>query len=366
VEAARYFSSSYKVAREVFLEAAATAGATISSLRHPDVGPKGELLFADVAVLGPEDAKSILVLSSATHGVEGFAGSAIQTGLLREGIASCLATDVSIVMIHAINPYGFAHLRRFNEDNVDLNRNFVDHSQPYPANRGYEGLAEAVAPTSLSFRSDLAFLWRLQWHRLRKGTDSLSVAVSGGQYSHPEGLFYGGNSETWSNKTIWKIANRHLSHAENVVAVDIHTGLGEYGNAEIILNVPDREDAYLRAVAIWGPARVRSTATGDSVSVHLEGSPKLALPRMLPKADVTAVSLEFGTSPPLKVLRALRAENWLYHYGGDDHPKAAEIKADLVQAFYPTQDEWKARVWEQGKELVEQALAWVKAGSSGQ
>ena len=88
VKTANYFSSSYEAAREMFLDAAAGAGARIESLRHPDVGPNGEPLFTDVAVLGPQDVKNILVVSSGTHGVEGFAGSGIQVGLLREGIAS--------------------------------------------------------------------------------------------------------------------------------------------------------------------------------------------------------------------------------------------------------------------------------------
>ena len=265
--------------------------------------------------------------------------------------------DVGIVMIHAINPYGFAHLRRVNEDNVDLNRNFVDHSQPYPRNPGYEELAEVLAPKSFSSWSDAAFLSRLQWHRLRGRTDWLREAVTGGQYSHPQGLFYGGNSETWSNKTIRMISDRHLSQAERIVMVDVHTGLGEYGDAEIILNAEETEDACSRAVAIWGPARVRSTASGDSVSVHLDGTLKLAVPAMLPHVEVTVVGLEFGTSPPLKVLRALRAENWLHHHGGNDHPKANAIKAALKRAFYPETDDWKSLVWQQGGEVVEQTIA---------
>ena len=356
MEPVRYFSSNYQTARHRFIEAAEDAGASLESFQNPREGPQGEGLFTDVAILGPTDAESVVVVSSGTHGVEGFAGSALQVGLLRGGITS--STDVGIMMIHAINPYGFAHLRRVNEDNVDLNRNFVDHSQPYPRNLGYEELSAALAPTSFSSWSDAAFLSRLQWHRLRGRTDWLREAVTGGQYSHPQGLFYGGNFETWSNKTIREIAERFLSRAERIVVVDVHTGLGEYGNAEIILNAPETDDSYSRAVVMWGPARVRSTASGDSVSTHLDGTLKLAVPAMLPDATVTAVSLEFGTSPPLKVLRALRAENWLHHRGGVDHHKATEIKSGLVRTFYPETDDWKRLVWTQGKQVVEQALGF--------
>ena len=178
---------------------------------------------------------------------------------------------------------------------------------------------------------------------MRGRTELVKEAVTGGQYTHPKGLFYGGNSESWSSATMRTIADRYLSRAERVVVVDVHTGLGEYGHAEIILNVPETEDAYATAVDMWGTERVRSTATGDSVSSHLDASLKLAVPRMLPNADVTAVSLEFGTVSNLKALRALRAENWLHHYGGDEHRGAAKIKTKLVRAFYPDGDDWKAQ-----------------------
>ncbi len=263
------------------------------------------------------------------------------------------------MMIHAINPYGFAHLRRFNKDNVDLNRSFVNHSEPYPLNPGYDELSGVLAPRSLSTWSGLAFWSRLGWYLARNGMGELRVAVSGGQYSHPEGLFYGGGFEAWSNQTIRKIAARYLSDADNVVLVDLHTGLGKYGSAEIILNIPKTDEAYLRAVAIWGEGRVTSTVGGDSLSAPIEGSVKFGLPKMLPPAKVTAVSLEFGTSPVTTVLPALRAENWLHHYGGSDHAEAGRIKAELLRAFYPDADEWKVRVWDQGKEVVEQALAYM-------
>ena len=127
IEVINYFSSDYGEARRKFLDASRAAGAIVESYEHHLTGPEGESLFTDVAVLGPSDASTILVLESGTHGVEGFTGSAIQTGLLHEGLNSGPKPSLSIILIHALNPYGFAHLRRFNEDNVDINRNFGLH-----------------------------------------------------------------------------------------------------------------------------------------------------------------------------------------------------------------------------------------------
>lgn len=355
-EAVDYFSIDYQEARNKFFTAAQTIGSHIESFKNPVPGPHNEALYTDVASFGAKKPKAILLLISGTHGVEGFAGSGIQTGLLREDIASGLEPHIAVIMIHAINPYGFAHLRRVNEDNVDLNRNFLNRSETYPRNQGYENLANVIAPKSISICENIKASICFNWYRFKKGKNELKRAISEGQYSHPQGLFYGGQSETWSNKTIREIAARYLSNAERVAIVDFHTGLGPHGHTELILNVPENSSAYKRAVEWWGK-RVRSTFEGNSVSVHLPSSLKLALPKMLPNTEVTAVGLEFGTFPPKKVFWALRAENWLHHHDGKGHPDAEKIKRELVQVFYPNSDEWKLQVWKQGKEIVKQTLA---------
>jgi len=351
----KYFSRDYSEARQKFIEASHAVGAHIDSFEHHLKGPGGESLFTDVALIGPGDASTILVLESGTHGVEGFAGSAIQTGLLNEGINSGLEPNMRIILIHALNPYGFAHLRRFNEDNVDLNRNFLDHSKPYPANSGYEKLAEAISPKSISFWANVKSIFSIFLYRLKYGETELKNAISGGQYTDPQGIFYGGHKEVWSNKIIRTISKRYLSKAEKVLLIDFHTGLGPYGNAEVILNENEHSDAYKRAVEWWGD-KVKTTANGESVSVHLETTLKLAFAKMGPNAEVTAVSLEFGTYSALKVFWALRAENWLHSYGVEDYPERNRIKSKLLRAFYPDDDTWKIKVWQQGKEVVELAI----------
>jgi hypothetical protein len=201
----KYFSDNYQEAREKFLEAAREIDADIYSFQNPHTGPKGEALYMDVAIIGSKNATDYLVLGSGTHGVEGFAGSGIQTGLLRQGIHNELGSHIGLIMIHAINPYGFAHLRRSNEDNIDLNRNFINHTKPYPENEGYEKLADVILPKSLSTWADIKLRISLFWYRLSHGRDAMKRAVSGDQFSHPTGLFFGGHHEAWSNKTLTEL-----------------------------------------------------------------------------------------------------------------------------------------------------------------
>jgi len=76
------FSPDYPTARAKFLLAAARAGARVDVFCNDAAGPDGGMLTADVAVLGPKDAEHALLVVSATHGPEGFVGSAAQIALL--------------------------------------------------------------------------------------------------------------------------------------------------------------------------------------------------------------------------------------------------------------------------------------------
>ncbi len=141
----RGLTATYEESRLRFLAAAAEAGASVSSSPHAAQGMAGEALAIDVASVGPEDADAVLLIVSGTHGVEGFTGSALQHHWLdrHEGDRP---DDVRVVLLHAFNPYGFSWVRRVNEDNVDLNRNFIDWAQPPPANEDYGGIAHLLVP----------------------------------------------------------------------------------------------------------------------------------------------------------------------------------------------------------------------------
>ena len=355
------FSSDYLQAREKFLHAAQHANFQIERFTNHCIDVSGTDLTMDVASLGPRGARKCLVVIAGTHGVGGFAGSAIQAGIMTSGFLPKLKTDTQILLLHALNPYGFANLRRVNEDNVDLNRNFVDHEQGYPPNVEYTQLSRLIAPTTWSFMSNSWAEFRIGCNRLIKGRTGLQKAVTQGQYSHSKGLFYGGNSPSWSNLTLHKIIDRYLSQAECITVIDIHTGLGPFGHGEIIIENHGHDPAYKRAIECWGRDRVKSTLTGESVSSQLSGTVKLAFAKSLPRKELTSVGLEFGTYPAIKVFRALRAENWLHHHGGPSHVDAARIKKAFTKVFYPDDVSWKDRVWEQGALVVQQSLQVMNA-----
>jgi predicted deacylase len=355
VDTNAFFAPRYGEAREKFLEAARAAGARLRAVPHPLDGPDGEALATDVAVLGPADAPRRLLLISATHGVEGHCGSGAQVALLRLGDLAGLPSDVAVVIVHAINPYGFAWSRRVTEDNVDLNRNFVDFSAPLPRNEGYALLNEAINPKSLDPHVVEAANKRLRDFAKTHGAMAMQAAVSSGQYDHADGVWYGGSRPTWSRRTIEDIARRELAGARHVAAIDFHTGLGPYGYGEIITEI-DPDDALFATARAWYGDGVTSTVAGNSTSAMLTGTMDGGLARALAPAWLLYVALEFGTRPTSVVLEAVRDDNWLHLHGTLDSPLGRLIKARIKDAFYPEDDAWRGAVLDRAREVVGKAL----------
>src|SRR4051794_35849336 len=149
MDAGLCFAPDYRTARQLFLTEVAEAGGTGKAFVNPHRGPHGEELAADAAWFGPEDASRVLLMLSATHGVEGFCGSGAQIDWLMTGGPAALPSDTAALLVHAINPHGFAWLRRTTEEGVDLNRNCIAFDGALPDNPGYRELAAAFVPTSL-------------------------------------------------------------------------------------------------------------------------------------------------------------------------------------------------------------------------
>jgi hypothetical protein len=358
-DARTYFAADYTEARRKFRAAAEARGCTLNAHLNPHAkGPNGEDLFTDVAVAGPAGGKLGLLVISGTHGVEAYAGSACQIGWLARNDNSAWPPELKVVMIHALNPYGFAWNRRVTEDNVDLNRNFVDHGAPYPTNLGYEQLKAAIAPKDL------------EPDTLRQGSElfrdfikeygpfTMQEAVSKGQYAHPDGMYFGGIREQWSAGIVKHVVRRELAGCRRVGVVDIHTGLGPYGHGELISEEPPDSRAYARAKAWWPD--ITSTLAGDSVSAAVNGSIDSCIPGLLMRAEVAMACLEFGTVSTLQVFDSLRADNWLHTLGDPRGPAAADIKRQVRAAFYPDQDDWKEMVWARGAEVLSQAVQGLK------
>ncbi|MHA7598832.1 M14 family metallopeptidase [Alicycliphilus sp. T452] len=358
----RFFSQSYAGARRLFLRAASDAGLTVQSHAHPLAGRNGEDLAMDVARLGPADARALLIVSSACHGVEGFCGSGVQNALLADpGFhAQAREAGVAVLYIHALNPWGFSWWRRWTHENVDLNRNFADFSRPeaLPANSGYEALADVLVTDRWPDPEADAVL---RDYMAKHGQPAIQQAVSGGQYTHAGGLFYGGRAPTWSHRTVRAVLRAHATRCERLAWIDLHTALGPEGHAERIASTRDGDAAGLARARAWWGAGVTSMYGDDSVSAPLQGHMGLLPYEECPQADYAGIMLEYGTVHGEEVLMALRGDQWLARHPEADAATRAAIKRRVRDAFYVDTDAWKARIVEQGLDAARDALAALAA-----
>jgi hypothetical protein len=359
------FSASYTEARAKFLQAATAAGCAVESHVHPLLGRDGEELAMDVVRIGALDAHRVLLVSSACHGVEGYCGSGVQVFALHDQdlLEQARQRDVALLFIHALNPYGFSHVRRVTHENVDLNRNFHDFSKPLPVNTAYRDIAKLLLPDEWppSPASEAATAAYIEQH----GVKAFQAATSQGQHEFAQGLFFGGTAPTWSNTTLRAVLRRHAAPAAHMGWIDVHTGLGPNGLGERIFAGPNRAADVARARAWWdggGSTPVTSIYDGSSTSAFLTGLMWTSTDQECPNTEVTGIAMEYGTVPVLDVMHAMRAEQWLQLHPSARADQAHAIKQQMMDAFYTDTDVWKGQIISQARQAMVQALHGLAVG----
>lgn len=346
--ATQHFAGSYAEARAKFVAAVRARDAVVTSEVLPGrLGVAGEELAMDVAELGPADAAALFVLTSATHGIEGHCGSGAQVGLLHDEtfLRAAREAGIAVLFIHAVNPYGFSHGRRVNEDNVDLNRNFRDFGQSLPDDAAYAEIHSMLLPPTWpppreSEEAIAAYI-------AQRGERAYQAALTGGQHKYADGLFYGGTRPTWSNRTLRAILRRHGAKRRRIAWIDFHTALGPRGHGEKIFAGRNVPSDVARARAFWGD-EVTSFYDGSSTSANVTGFVTGAGYDECPHAELTAMALEYGTVPLGQVFQALRADHWLHNHPEAQAMRPAVGKA-MRDAFYVDADDWKEAVYAQAR-----------------
>jgi Protein of unknown function (DUF2817) len=352
------FARDYTDARAKFLSALRLLGGRHRAYANPNRAPGGEELTTDTAWLGPEQAEKVLVLVSATHGVEGFCGSGAQLDWLLGPGLSEFGRDTALLVVHAINPHGFAWLRRVTEEGCDLNRNFVDFAKPLPANAGYDELAADWLPPQLQGPQYEEAESKIRNYRSKHGEKAYMEARSGGQWKHPHGFFYGGAAPTWSRRTLEAIiADEKLAGRRCVAVIDYHTGLGPHGYGEPICG-HEPGTRNLEVARRWYGDSLTVPSAGTSSSVVKQGLAEHGWRRLLGDRFVY-VALEYGTYPPETVRRVMQEDHWHHRRGAVDWGSAEvqRAKQALKRHYYPGTRDWQEMVLFRSRQIIRQALA---------
>jgi hypothetical protein len=271
-----------------------------------------------------------------------------------------MAPGCASVLVHVVNPYGMAWLRRVNERGVDLNRNCLGAGETYAgAPPGYDRLDQFLNPVPR--RASTPYYLQAGWLIVRYGIPHLKQAIAGGQHVNPAGLFFGGRSLEQGPRELSRFVHERLAAVEYLIGIDVHTGLGPFGTDTLLVNADERSRSFTRLREAFGE-RVSLSDPRRSPAYRATGTYDTIFRRAAPGAGVDFVVQEFGTYSSLRVLKVLRAENLRHRQGdeGIDHP----TKVDLRETFCPSDESWRMAVLTRGGAAIGQALGLLAGKKS--
>ncbi len=355
-DARRLFPGSYAEARAQFRRLSLNCDALSfqRALMFEANGPDGTPLSMDITWLGPTDAANLVIITSGTHGVEGFAGSAIQCWAIEHWAAAFCPSDTAVVMIHAVNPYGFAYLRRCDAEGIDLNRNFLENFNTRPENADYARFHDLLIPTPQQWDAASAAL-----REALLADPGLEGALTRGQYDFATGLFYGGQAPSESRCLLEAfVAAEGIAERRSVAVIDIHTGLSPYSYGELICEHHRGTVGHQLTHHLYGEGLAEPNE-GTSSSAPKVGLIDYGWDRWIPDA-VSIITLEFGTYPPQQVIDALRLEHACHQPGRSvDEAQLQTAKQSIRRAFFPDQPSWNTMVLCRGAQVLGQALGGI-------
>jgi hypothetical protein len=297
----------------------------------------------------------MLVVMSGTHGIEGPAGSFLQIETLSRHteLLDRLPRDTGLLLVHALNPWGYRHGRRTDHCNIDLNRNGAFDTLH---NSGYDKYLKVIQPEMWGKEAEHCLLQTAQ----QSGLD-FKQAFTGGQSDRPDGLFYTGTEEAWSMGVLRDICSTYLAHAEHVALIDVHTGIGDYAKGDIFLPFDSRTSPDALRMLSWFGCGVQfpnvQAADNESVSSKVSGDVLTAMRAWIP-GTFSPCALEMGVLSLQDSLTAIVAENWLYHHPGELTTSAERLIRDKFQSvFYPKGDNfWHGALWSRYLNIAEATI----------
>ncbi|MBW2369973.1 MAG: DUF2817 domain-containing protein [Deltaproteobacteria bacterium] len=351
-----YFSSTMPEADAKFRAACRKMGGEATSHRHPLTGPAGEILQTGEFLHGPNDAEKAILFASGMHGIEGYAGAGFQVGVMESGALNDVPDDVAVLFVHMMNPWGCAWDRREDENNVDVARNFIYGDTPAPPNPDYDALNAFLNPTEwtghVKERADSGLAAYVEQH----GSDRVAWAIRNGQHKYPKGMTFHGTEPSWARRTTEAIVKRSLGGAKKILIVDLHTGVGGYGEVTV-MSYADAASEKGRRLNNWYGDNVYIAGNDPKVPRH-DKMTLDALNSVVPNAEIFSFAIEWGAEPLVEEdFEIFRHLNYLQNYGDLSSEEAIAPRRRSRACFYGETDEWREKAWKNGFEFFNQTLA---------
>ena len=349
------FYNSYEDIRAHLQELTDDLGVEISS--HA-INADDDLYIDSFYLPSTGEKTNLVVLTTGVHGMEGYIGAVMLDVFFQEIYPTLDTADTGVLVVANVNPYGMKYFRRYNENNVDLNRNFILDWDSFnlSSNKEYPKVDTFLGPTGKignGFWHEVGFYLNLGKTAITDGAGTISDALLTGQYEYPQGVYYGGTGDEASTAYLKDVFSQCLdSSYANIVHIDIHSGYGPRYNMVIFnsvfetMNEAESQAAFGYDYIIAYDSESFYATTGDTTDFFY----RLAEQKQT-RTNLFSTCFEFGTIgdsffDTILSLKYTVDENRNHWYPTENETSAQIIHENYMELFYPTETAWREKTVE--------------------
>lgn len=362
-----YFPSSYEDSRTRFLQSLNLIQQKWHSTQleaHPLENHSD--LSIDWLWAHPRKKESLIIISTAEHGIEGYVGSAMMKIFIEEFAPRLNPENTGLLLLHGMNPWGMKHHRKVNENSVDLNRNFVfDGDFDSAKNPEFHRVKEFINPQRRMGSypiENLRFWGNVIKNIITPGASTISIAALLGQHHTPNGIYHGGKEYQEGTRITMELYRRALEDYRSVIQIDMHTGYGPRDQMSIIMSPLDPATSNELSQKFNYPRVLKINAqefyaiSGDMAEYYYK-----LRNTDFPDRHLFACGFEFGTfgsSLPARIrsLKAMVFENQLHWHGARDSKTAEKVRHEFRELYFPAETKWREKALADGRQGFEGIL----------
>jgi len=326
-------------------------------------------LFIQYIRCGGENERS-LILMTGLHGIEGFVGSVMIEYFVKTILDQLYRDyerkdsidnnsdenhgsvfDFNLHIIAGANPWGQKNKRRVNENNVDLNRNFMNDPENFLTNKNNSyflldpKINSSGTVKSFGFESEMVLL-RILGLVLKQGIKKFENILLKGQQINRKGLYYQGKEYQPATENLIKLFNPFFENSSHTVFLDLHTGFGPRYEMSLV-NSSFESLSSEQMKREFNYPRIVKTSSGDFYQIdgdmidYLYRKWKI----MNNGSSFYGTTMEFGTfgdnvSGLLRSLIAVCLENQAFFHGSRTGKIQEKVRSFFEKAYFPKETKW--------------------------
>lgn len=352
-----FFITNYDEIRYNFM----SHGLELQAAMYTHAIDESDGLFIDTMYIAPEKEENLILISTGVHGIEAYIGATMLEVFFAEIMPTISLETTGVAVVSNVNPYGVKYGRRFNENNVDLNRNFIynwnefdlANNQYYPEVVGFLEPTQQIGNIAVH---DINFFSKLIYQAIFNGVDTVTNALLSGQYEYENGVYYGGNNDEKSTQYLKEVFDTIAnSNYKNIIYIDIHSGYGSRYDMTIFnsgfdpMTEAEAVEAYNYSNIIAHDSPEFYLTTGDTTEYFYK--------TISDNQELYATAFEFGTLGDSLIDSIFSLKYTVEENQNNKNPTTNKTSQEIIalrymEMFFPSEIEWRKVAVDSFKEAM--------------